>query len=102
MRPISNRSKHFMSLMAAFLISGYFVLHGLGIGGDKGYMSLSGLDADIAAATEKLNLLRQEREWLQHRVSLVAEDEIDQDLLGEIARAEGGLYAADEWIIDIN
>ena len=102
MRLSSNRAKNFISLMATFLISGYFVVHGLGVGGDKGYLSIGALNDDIASANIKLAELRQHREWLQHRVSLVSEDQVDADFLGEIARAEGGLYAADELIIDLN
>jgi cell division protein FtsB len=102
MRIINNKAKHFILLVGAFLIAGYFIIHGLGLGGDKGYMSLGKLDGDIASAQIELAELREQRKWLQHRVSLVAEDEIDQDLLGEIARSEGGLFATDELIINFN
>ncbi|MCE2517415.1 MAG: septum formation initiator family protein [Alphaproteobacteria bacterium] len=102
MRRVNNISREFIYRMGVFLIVGYFIIHGLGLGGGKGYLSLGQLDEDINAATIELAALRDHREWLEHRVSLVAEDEIDEDFLGEIARAETGLFAADEIVIDFN
>jgi cell division protein FtsB len=102
MRSTSTKSKHFMLQVGIFLIGGYFITHSLGLGGGKGYLSLAPLDEDILLAQNELAKLRDHREWLQHRVFLVAEDKIDQDLLGEIARSETGLFAADELIIDLN
>ncbi len=88
--------------LVCFSVAGYFIIHGLGLGGDKGYLSLSGLNKDIDQAKIELVELRQHREWLQHRVSLVAEDEVDADFLGEIARQRGGLFAPNELIIELN
>ena len=94
--------KSFTVGVLMFMAAGYFAIHGLGVGGDKGYLSLGGLDQDIELAEQKLSELRANRQWLENRVSLVTENKIDEDLLGELARTEGGLYAPDEIIIDIN
>jgi|TARA_X000000950_G_scaffold61682_2_gene75165 cell division protein FtsB len=85
-----------------FFLSGYFVLHALGLGGEHGYFSLEQIDGEIAQAEEQLAELTEYRDWLNHRVNLVSEDRVDADLLGELARNNGGLYAADEIIININ
>ena len=84
------------------MAAGYFTIHGLGLGGDKGYLSLGGLNHNIAEAEDNLATLQEHRRWLEHRVSLVNETEVDADLLGELARGQGGLYAPDELIININ
>ncbi|MGU9961701.1 MAG: FtsB family cell division protein [Candidatus Puniceispirillales bacterium WSBS_2018_MAG_OTU23] len=102
MRFINHQSKVFVFLVTTFLLCGYFIIHGLGLGNDKGYLSISKLDTQIILASSELTGLRKHRQWLQHRVSLIAEDEVDQDFLGEIARAQGGLYAVDELVIDFN
>lgn len=85
-----------------FFVSGYFIMHGLGLGGELGYFSLEKLDRDIAGAEAELADLVEYRDWLDHRVGLVSEDKVDADLLGELARNQGGLFAADEIIININ
>ena len=85
-----------------FSVSGYFALHALGIGGQAGYFSLGDLDRRIAAAEIELAELQERRRWLDHRVGLVSEDKVDADMLGELARRQGGLFAADEIIININ
>ena len=84
------------------MAGGYFAIHGLGLGGDNGYLSINSLDQDIINAEQELIALQDQRKWLEHRVSLVNETEVDADMLGELARREGGLYAADEVIIDLN
>ena len=85
-----------------FMAGGYFAIHGLGLGGNQGYLSINGLDQNIISAEQELAALQDHRKWLEHRVSLVNETEVDADMLGELARRHGGLYAADEIIIDFN
>ena len=86
----------------SFSVSGYFVLHALGVGGQAGYFSLAQLDRRIASAEAELSGLREHRQWLEHRVALVSEEKVDADMLGELARGQGGLFAPDEIIININ
>lgn len=102
MRIINTRSKHFVSLVVVSLVMGYFMIHGLGLGGGKGYLSLTPLNQEISQTQLELAELKEYRQWLEHRVFLVSEGEIDEDLLGEIARSKSGLFAPDEVIIDLN
>ena len=85
-----------------FSAAGYFALHALGVGGQAGYFSLAELDREIASAEQELAGLQEHRRWLDHRVRLVSEERVDADLLGELARRHGGLFAADEIIINID
>lgn len=102
MRFLNKGSLNFMSSVGMIMTLGYFIIHGLGVDGGKGLLSLGPINDDIATSRVELAALREQREWLQHRVSLVAEDEVDQDFLGEIARGQTGLFAADEVVIDFN
>ena len=97
-----TRFVSFSYWMLCFVVAGYFIIHGLGLGSDKGYLSFSSFDEDIADARIELSELRSKRKWLEHRVSLIAEDEVDADFLSEIAREKGGLYSPDELIIEFN
>ena len=102
MNPKSFKIRSFVFGVMMFMAGGYFAIHGLGLGGDNGYLSIGSLDEDIISAEQELIALQDHRKWLEHRVSLVNELEVDADMLGELARREGGLYAADEVIIDLN
>ena len=102
MTKTQSRIASFTFWVLCFLITGYFAIHGLGLGGDKGYLSLSRLDTKISNAEIELAELRDHRQWLEHRVSLIAEDEVDADFLSELARSKGGLFAPNELIININ
>ena len=102
MNPKSFKIRSFVFGVMMFMAGGYFAIHGLGLGGDNGYLSIGGLDEDIFIAEQELIALQDHRKWLEHRVSLVNESEVDADMLGELARQQGGLYAADEIVIDFN
>ena len=102
MNPKSLKIRSFVFGVMMFMAGGYFAIHGLGLGGDHGYLSIGSLDQDIIKAEQELIALQDHRKWLEHRVSLVNESEVDADMLGELARREGGLYAADEVIINLN
>lgn len=102
MNPKSFKIRSFVFGVMMFMAGGYFAIHGLGLGGDNGYLSIGSLDEDILSAEQELIALQDHRKWLEHRVSLVNESEVDADMLGELARREGGLYAADEVVIDLN
>ncbi len=88
--------------VVTFLSIGYFAMHGLGLGGNRGYLSLNGLNADVAEAQDTLTSIKNHRHWLEHRISLVSKGRIDADILGELARSENGLFALDEIIINID
>lgn len=102
MNPKSFKIRSFIFGVMMFMAGGYFAIHGLGLGGNKGYLSIGSLDQDIIKAEEELIALQDHRKWLEHRVSLVNESKVDADMLGELARREGGLYASDEVIINLN
>lgn len=101
-RQPSSIAGTFMLWGCTFFLAGYFIMHGLGFGGERGFLSLERLDGEIAVSEASLNELQEYRQWLDHRVQLVSQDKVDADLLGELARNQGGLFAADEIIIDLN
>jgi cell division protein FtsB len=97
-----SRIASFTFWVLCFLVTGYFTIHGLGLGGDNGYLSFSKLDDSISTARIELAELNEHRSRLEHRLSLVAEGEVDADFLSELARKNGGLFAPDELIFDFN
>ena len=102
MKQSQSRIISFVFWVLCFLVTGYFTIHALGLGGDRGYLSLSKFDRDISVARTELAELQSHRQWLEHRISLIAEGEVDADFLSELAREGGGLYAPDELIIQFN
>ena len=65
---------------------GYFAWHAWK--GPRGYPYRDGLEAKVAMLQLKYDGLRQQREKLEHRVSLLRPESIDPDLLDEMARAK--------------
>jgi len=101
-RAASTRLRVFCFWVATFFIAGYFTVHGLGLGNERGILTIDRLNDDIIDARAELAALVLERQGLEHKVKLVSQDQIDADILGELARKEGGLYAPDEIIIEFN
>ena len=98
----STRLRVFGFWVFTFFIAGYFTVHGLGLGNERGVLTIDKLNHDISNARTELAELTAERKWLEHKVKLVSRDQVDADILGELARREGGLYAPDEIVIDFN
>ncbi|MGC6484881.1 MAG: FtsB family cell division protein [Candidatus Puniceispirillales bacterium] len=80
----------------------FFIIHSLGLGDTRGYSSLDRIDQEIRQAEEQLAALVDQRQWLEKRIDLVSESQVDADLLGELARREMGLYATDDIVINLN
>lgn len=101
-RAASTRLRVFGFWVVTFFIAGYFTVHGFGLGNERGILTIGGLNDDISNARLELAELVAQRQWLEHKVKLVSQDQVDADILGELARKEGGLYAPDEIIIEFN
>lgn len=72
------------------------------VSGDRGLVASKALDRQIIIAREELALLQKQNAVLQHRIDLMRSDNVDSDILAETARAELGLYNADDVIISID
>lgn len=70
--------------------------------GDRGIVASKALNRQIIIAREELALLQKQNAVLQHRIDLMRSDNVDSDILVETARAELGLYDADDVIISID
>lgn len=97
-----DRLSSFFVLVLGIFGAGFFLLHSLGFGDSRGYRSLENLDVRISGAEQELAELKAKREWLEQRIDLVSENGVDADLLGELARSQMGLYAPNEFVININ
>ncbi len=73
---------------------GYYLLYG-----KHGVVRVAHLQEQIETAQRELELVRSERQALEHRVSLLRPESVDPDLLEEQARARLGLTAPDEVVI---
>ena len=79
----------------------FFLIHSLGLDGERGFVSLDRMDVEIEDAEARLAVLVEKREGLERDIGLVSENGIDADLLGELARRQMGLYAPNEMIINM-
>ncbi len=82
-------------LMVLILV--YFGFHVLT--GQKGLFTYFQLKQELTAAQEELDEVKMQRLNLEHRVSLVKEKTLDQDMLDEQARRQLGYIGPNEQVI---
>ena len=70
--------------------------------GERGLIARGELDRRIMLAREELAMVQKQNRFLSHRIELMRSGQVDRDILTETARAELGLYAADDVIITID
>lgn len=58
------------------------------IWGERGVLALEDAQADLSVRQEQLAQVHDQRERLQHRISLMKPGQVDPDLLEELARGE--------------
>jgi len=71
-----------LSVLGVFIVL-YFLY--IAIQGDRGFFELKRLQAEEAAAEDKLSKVKEEKESLEHKINLM-KGEVDEDLLEEEAR----------------
>ena len=93
-----------LNVAGSFMLLGtlvsFFGFHA--IMGERGFLVKDTLDRDILIAREELALLQKQNDFLEKRIALMRAGNIDSDLLAERARAELGLYGAQDVIISID
>ena len=72
------------------------------IAGERGILARPELERNIGLAEEELELLVSKKSFLEQRIALLSQDEVDADMLSETARGEVGLYAPNDVIISID
>lgn len=94
---LNRAARHvFWQALGAGIVS-YFVYYA--INGDRGFIALSHLQGEIRQAEAVLTQVRLEREYMQHRASLLRPDNLDPDMLDERARRLLNFSRPDEVII---
>jgi len=89
----TNRGRYVVPILAVAFLA-YFGFHAYH--GDLGVYSTEKLDTDEAALKVKLAALEETRGKLQHRVDLLHDGTIEQDMLDEQARRQLNLSRPDE------
>ena len=72
-----------LSVLGALLV-GYFLYHT--IQGDRGWFAMMRMEHEVKSAEATLEVLRKDREALQHRTDLLRSESLDPDLLDEKSR----------------
>jgi len=72
------------------------------IAGDRGILARPQLERAIGLAEEELALLVSHKAFLEQRIALLNQGEVDADMLSETARGELALYAPNDVIISID
>lgn len=80
--------------LSAICYFSYHVVHG-----ERGVLAWSELERQVAEAEAELGQIRSQREVLEHRVSLLHNDNLDADLLDEVVRSNLGYGRRDEIVI---
>ena len=99
----ANRRKPMTFICSFVLLSGIVSFFGFHIvSGDRGLLARPDLELKIVQAEEQLALLKKHQRFLQHRIALLHNEQVDADILAEKARSELGLYRPNEVIVSID
>lgn len=78
------RALWWLSVPALLITTGYFGYHGLY--GERGYVALTNVKAELSQSHTRLAQLTAERQRLEHRIDLLKAG--DPDLIEELARTK--------------
>ncbi|CAK0779848.1 Septum formation initiator [Azospirillaceae bacterium] len=81
---LNRRVRVILGPLLCAVIFAYFVYYG--VYGDRGLFELRHLQNEVAKAQVVLEQLRQERQMIEHRSSLMRPDHLDRDMLDERSR----------------
>lgn len=95
-----NGLPYLSGVLTVGVITLFFGFHT--VAGERGLVAREALDRQIILAREELSLLQKQNRFLEHRIALMRSGQVDSDILAETARAELGLYDADDVIITID
>ena len=85
-----------MTAVSALVVA-YFVVHA--VNGDRGFLELRSLEAELIAAEFRLAELRAERLQMADRARRLHVDQLDMDLLQEQAKFRLGLLRPNEFVL---
>lgn len=80
-------------------VVGYFVYYA--VQGDRGLIALKRIESEISRAEQVLGQVRDERERMERRASLLRADHLDRDMLDERARAMLNLTHPNDVILSL-
>jgi len=96
---IRRRAREIAPQAVAACAALYFVYHA--VQGDRGVLAWLRLQQDLAAVEAEQAALAEERDVLEHRVSLLRPNSLDPDMLEERARAVLNYTRPDEVIVPL-
>jgi len=83
--------------VTCLVLIGYFVWHGTK--GPRSFANYERLQVKIASLEKKLAAARAKREAFDHRVNLLRPENVDPDMVDELARQELGFAAPGDLIV---
>jgi cell division protein FtsB len=93
----TDKIKHYLLITICVGIVAYFIGHG--ILGERGFISLSQVEYQIAGAKADLAKIQKERKTLEARTKLLRPDGLDLDMLDERARATLGYTKPNDFVV---
>lgn len=100
MFPSMRKSVKMVShLVGVGMLCLFFAFHTFA--GDTGWLAKKEIERDILLVKAELATLRKNNQLQRHRIQLLQSNEVDADMLSEVARAKVGLFGANDVIITI-
>ncbi len=96
-----NRKNLFLNLMTffSFLIFVFFISHIFF--GERSLWKIFSLNNQISTAKKEYNMLLNEKVIISTEINLLQDNNLDSDLISEIAHKSLGLIHSDQIVIDI-
>jgi len=100
MFPSMRKSVKMVShLVGVGMLCLFFAFHTFA--GDTGWLAKKEIERHILLVKAELAALRKNNQLQRHRIQLLQSNEVDADMLAEVARAKVGLFGANDVIITI-
>ena len=99
-RLFAQKASTLRQLIVPCVLSTLLVMLGFqAIQGERGYLSLFGLEQDRIKSSAKLETLKQQNEALLHDITLLSADTLDLDFLDERARSVLGYVKSGDTVL---
>lgn len=97
---LRRRAQHVIGPLLGIVVVAYFAYHT--VHGNRGFLAYIQMRERVSEAEQRLERVRTEKQYWDHRVKLLYPTSIDRDMLDERVRLMLGYARADDIVVLLN